>query len=528
MMCFLVLLVAVCTVSAVLFEEDRPPTYLSASVGEHAIFNCPLDFPHDIVVPYNLIWNRDGRTVFSWYGDTVTADEDYAGRVSLISSESQYGKGSVNLTSIRESDRGWYECVVFFPNRSPPTRRNGTWFHLDVKGDALLNTPPINQTTLEGGRAHFPCIIKNNSGAMVTWFKDGVELSSLEGMEGRYVVEDDGSLTIEPTDMTDPGEYLCVAQNLQGNKQTAGAFLDVQYKAKVIYSPRQVHLPYGRPGVLDCHFRANPPLTNLRWEKDGFLFDPYNVHGVFYRRNGSLYFSKVDETHEGQYTCTPINELGTQGASSPVTVIVQRPPIFTITPHNLYLRKIGDTLEMPCDAIDGSETHRPTIVWFRKDGSPLPVERMTMHNGNLTIDNLKESDRGLYQCVASNEAATITSDTELMIENVAPRAPYNVTATSDTSTVTLSWVPVFERPPLDYSVLYRLQGSSEWQSLRLVNSGITEATITGLNPGRTYELMVLSQDQHGDGMISKSILVQTKGVPEDNTSAQEYRSPLGK
>lgn len=48
-------------------------------------------------------------------------------------------------------------------------------------------------------------------------------------------------------------------------------------KAKVIYAPTEIYLPYGRPATLDCHFRSNPPLTNLRWEKDGFLFDPYNV-----------------------------------------------------------------------------------------------------------------------------------------------------------------------------------------------------------------------------------------------------------
>jgi hypothetical protein len=64
-------------------------------------------------------------------------------------------------------------------------------------------------------------------------------------------------------------------------------------KAKVVKSLSEVYLPYGRSGILDCHFLSNPPLTNIRWEKDGFLFDPYNVPGVFYRKNGSLYFTKV-------------------------------------------------------------------------------------------------------------------------------------------------------------------------------------------------------------------------------------------
>jgi Immunoglobulin I-set domain. len=80
------------------------------------------------------------------------------------------------------------------------------------------------------------------------------------------------------------------------------------------------------------------------------------------------------------------------------------------------------------------------------------MDRITIHNGNLTIENLKDSDRGLYQCVASNEAATISSDTELMIDSVAPRAPYNLSATATDNSVTLTWVPGFTRPKAEYSV----------------------------------------------------------------------------
>jgi hypothetical protein len=83
-----------------------------------------------------------------------------------------------------------------------------------------------------------------------------------------------------------------------------------------VKSLSEVYLPYGRSGILDCHFLSNPPLTNIRWEKDGFLFDPYTVPGVFYRKNGSLYFTKVLEIpkkslifyimrkSEGQSVCT--------------------------------------------------------------------------------------------------------------------------------------------------------------------------------------------------------------------------------
>lgn len=136
-------------------------------------------------------------------------------------------------------------------------------------------------------------------------------------------------------------------------------------KAKVVYAPREVFFAYGRPALLDCHYHANPPLTNLRWMKDGYLFDPYNVQGVFYRRNGSLYFSRVDESHNGQYACTPYNDLGTAGASPNINVVVRRPPVFTVKPHNLYLKKLGETVDMHCDAIDGDGVHKPIIKWSR-------------------------------------------------------------------------------------------------------------------------------------------------------------------
>lgn len=41
---------------------DRPrniPTKLSAAVGDSVVFNCPLDFPQDIEIPYILNWKKD-------------------------------------------------------------------------------------------------------------------------------------------------------------------------------------------------------------------------------------------------------------------------------------------------------------------------------------------------------------------------------------------------------------------------------------------------------------------------------------
>jgi Fibronectin type III domain. len=72
---------------------------------------------------------------------------------------------------------------------------------------------------------------------------------------------------------------------------------------------------------------------------------------------------------------------------------------------------------------------------------------------------------------------------------------------------------------------YRAVDLPEWRTLKIRSRDTSEAIITNLSPGREYELMVLSQDQHGDGMFSKSIKVVTKST--NSMDAEQFRSPAG-
>ncbi|CAH0560339.1 unnamed protein product [Brassicogethes aeneus] len=513
------------------YVDDNLPTYLTGAVGDYMIFNCEIDFPQRIPIPYKLIWRRGEEVIYSWQEGIVTESDDYVGRIHLLNrgfqQYQQYGKASINLTSIRESDAGWFECKIEYPNRNPSSRNNGTWFHLTVSGGNLLAIPPINRTVMEGDEVQFDCLPKDFS-IKIRWLKDKIPLSEYHDLVQRSWVTKENTLVIHPTDLGDYGEYECEASNDMGERQTTRAFLNVQYKAKVIYAPPEIYLPFGRPALIDCHFRANPPLTNLRWEKDGFLFDPYNIQGVFYRKNGSLYFSKVDESHTGKYSCTPYNELGTQGPSPTMNIIVQRPPVFVSTPHNLYLRKLGENIEIPCDATDGQHGHKPIIVWYRKDGSSLPVGRYSIKDGNLTITNIEEHDRGLYQCSATNKAATITAETELLVENIPSSAPYNLTAVSSPYSVHISWLAGRQRANIDFSVWYKSVDQTEWKTYPVPSIRTLEATIINLHPDTEYEFMVLCKDDNGDGLFSKSLRVWTKSEDGDKEPFKtSYMPPIG-
>jgi hypothetical protein len=279
-----------------------------------------------------------------------------------------------------------------------------------------------------------------------------------------------------------------------------------------VFAPREIYFAFGQQAILDCHFRSNPPLTNLRWEKDGFLFDPYNVRNVFYKRNGSLFFSEVDDNHGGKYQCTPFNSLGTEGPSSIINVLVQHPPEFTLKPKSVYIQKLNDSVIMHCSARDKhTDEDRSLIAWTRKDGLALPFGRYQVNGGNLTLVNVTADDRGVYICAAINEAARIETEAELMIETFSPKAPSNLTANSTKDAITIRWTQNYIRPDLKFTIWYRLSDGLEWRTHNVASSKKYESTIEHLESAREYEFMVLSQDRYNDGLFSKPYRYRTKG-----------------
>lgn len=230
--------------------------------------------------------------------------------------------------------------------------------------------------------------------------------------------------------------------------------------------------------------------------------------------NGSLLFTRVSEDHNGIYTCQPYNAKGTQGVSNPMQVVVKNPPSFSVEPEALYQRKVGETVEMHCVVTEGEGTSKPTIRWQRRDGTPLQKSRVKISNGTFTLDNLRRSDFGYYECVASNEVATIVSSTQLVIEGTQPHAPYNLTATATEFSVTLSWMPGYSGGPdykQDYTLFYREQGVTEWSTFSVTPSGSTQVTINRLSSGTIYEFQVQGKNSLGDGLMSSLSTIRTKG-----------------
>ncbi|XP_023166127.2 protein turtle isoform X2 [Drosophila hydei] len=612
--------------------------HITAILGEGVVFNCHVEFPNDHPVPYVLQWDKKGSDlpIYIWYESYPEhIEEGYKGRVSRVSQDSPFGSASLNLTSIRESDQGWYECKVVFLNRDPKQHKNGTWFHLDVHapprfsvtpediiyvnlGDSIIlncqadgtptpeilwykdanpvdpsptvgifndgtelristirhedigeytciarngegqvshtarviiaggavimdkaahaknlhtksklndvnekftiRVPPTNQTKLEGEKVIFSCEAKAMPGNVtVRWFREGSPVREVASLETRVTIRKDGSLIINPISADDSGQYLCEVTNGIGDPQSASAYLSVEYPAKVTFTPTVQYLPFRLAGVVQCYIKSNPQLLYVTWTKDKRLLEPYQMKDIVVMANGSLLFTRVNEDHQGRYSCTPYNVQGTQGDSGTMEVLVRKPPAFTVEPETLYQRKVGDSVEMHCDAVEAEGTERPTIKWQRQEGEQLSDSqrnRVKISGGNITIDNLRREDFGYYQCVVSNEVATLMAVTQLVIEGTQPHAPYNITGKATESSITLQWLPGYSggsEYKQDYTIWYREAGVNDWQTISVTPSGSTQVTINGLASGTSYEFQVVGRNVLGDGMMSKVMTVRTLG-----------------
>lgn len=101
--------------------------------------------------------------------------------------------------------------------------------------------------------------------------------------------------------------------------------------------------------------------------------------------NGSLLFTRVNQNHQGRYTCTPNNAQGTQGSSGAMEVLVRKPPSFIVEPDPLYQRKVGESVEMNCDAQEAEGTQRPTITWLRRGTYHMLCNRINEQRNKIQV-----------------------------------------------------------------------------------------------------------------------------------------------
>ncbi|XP_064396501.1 matrix-remodeling-associated protein 5-like isoform X2 [Halichondria panicea] len=228
----------------------------------------------------------------------------------------------------------------------------------------------------------------------IHWKKDGTDLNLQS--DARLTVLATGNLYITNTQLTDEGEYQCIAYNefTGATRRSIIGMLTVSYNLLTPVVPNVTITPantliksLGESAIFECTASGFPP-SEIRWEKLHSQIFPSTASVL---QSGSLVIDPVTSDEGGVYRCIARNSEGEM--YSDVRLEVKGPPDFTEEPSATVA--MGDM---------------SSLSWTVQDEGP--VKALLFHNGRLlesmssdsglsiTHALSQSSGGGVYQCIA--------------------------------------------------------------------------------------------------------------------------------
>nr|XP_033773309.1 protein turtle homolog B isoform X1 [Geotrypetes seraphini] len=467
---------------------ETPPQYVEAKEGSSIILTCTaFGNPKPIVT-----WKKEGAELAK-NGKYKVSD------------------GSLTVFSIDRDDRGAYTC------RAHSVQGEAVYTtRLLVQGPPFIVSPPENITVNISQDALFTCQAEAYPGNLTyIWYWEDENVFFKNDLKLRVRILIDGTLIIFRVKPEDAGKYTCSPSNSLGRSPSASAFLTVQYPARVVNMPAIIYVPVGIHGYIRCPVEAEPPVTMVKWNKDGRPLRIERFSGWTLLEDGSIRIEEATEESLGTYTCVPYNALGTMGQSPPARLVLKDPPYFTVLPGWEYRQEAGRELLIPCAAAGDPF---PIIAW-RKVGKPSRSKHNVLPSGSLQFKSLSKEDHGEWECVATNVVTSITASTHLTVIGTSPHAPTNIRVLVSMTSANVSWEPGYDGGfEQTFSVWYgplmkRAQfGPHDWLSLP-VPSGPNWLLVDTLEPETAYQFSVLAQNKLGTSSFSEVLTLNTLAFP---------------
>ncbi|XP_070850331.1 striated muscle preferentially expressed protein kinase [Chaetodon trifascialis] len=177
-------------------------------------------------------------------------------------------------------------------------------------------------------------------------------------------------------------------------------------------------------------------------------------------------------------------------------------PVFHIKLKDHVLLE-GEPVTLSC--LPAGSPH-PEITWM-KDRKLLEVDdriNLISHPDGrqlLTIMKSSRRDAGVYECVATNPIATITTSCTLSIACVPKRPGTPEVPQTYNNTALVLWKPADTKPPCSYILERKTEGDSNWLT---VATGVVDCyyNVTDLPAGGTFRFRVACTNKAGQGPYS--------------------------
>ncbi|XP_069045893.1 cell adhesion molecule DSCAM isoform X3 [Lepisosteus oculatus] len=372
------------------------PRKVKGSVGSQVSLSCSVSGAED----HELSWYRNGEVIHP--GNSV--------RIAGSNRETLVMEG------MAKSDGGAYQC---FARKDKMSAQDFVQVVLE-DGTPKILSAFSEKVVSPNELVSLVCNVKGTPLPTVTWTLDDEPIVKDSSHRVSQVITSEGNvlsyLNITSTHVRDGGVYRCTANNSAG-VVTYQARINVRGPAS-IRPMKNITAIAGRDTYIHCRV-IGYPYYSIKWYKNSNLL-PFNHRQGAFENNGTLKLSDVQkEVDEGEYTCNVLVQPQLSTSQS-VHVTVKVPPF--IQPFEFPRFSIGQRVFIPCVVVSGD---LPITITWQKDGRPIPASLgVTIDNidftSSLRISNLSLMHNGNYTCIASNDAAAVEHQSQLIVR-VPPR-----------------------------------------------------------------------------------------------------------
>uniref|UniRef100_A0A3B3U2D7 Protein sidekick-1-like n=1 Tax=Poecilia latipinna TaxID=48699 RepID=A0A3B3U2D7_9TELE len=393
------------------------------------------------------------------------------------------------------SDAGLYVCEVLVSNSTiKPVEARG---YLTVVEPPSLTVQPKRKIVAEIDRnIEIPCKASGVPQPRIEWYKDTVPLSKLAN--ARYKVSSAAGLTVRKVQPGDGGIFQCFARSPAGETQAHTELLVSSVAPTVLSRPFDQTVTDGDMALFTCQ-NSGAPKPAVIWRKGIIASGSVQVPRFTLLQSGSLQIQPVSIQDSGEFTCIVSNSEGTVNTTAALTVWSRT--VISVPPDDQRVIK-GTTAVLACNA-----THDPRIniryfKWYRGGVPVLPSSggRVSVQPGSLTISQTWSGDIGDYTCSVMSQAGNDSQSARLEV------IPFKVSFLLHSPLhLVLFHVPVCPSSARCHQSLISVCCclDSPWRVyLSEVDPAVSEVSVGGLTPARTYQFRLCAVNQVGRGQYS--------------------------
>ncbi|MFH0980732.1 MAG: immunoglobulin domain-containing protein, partial [Planctomycetota bacterium] len=282
--------------------------------------------------------------------------------------------------------------LLFGGNCKGEPQYSATAVTLTTYARSVFRQQPASQNICEGDPVTFSVEVGGSGPFIYEWRKDGVTIPG----------ETASSLTIDPVDVGDAGQYDVVVTNVCGSETSTAATLTVHTAPVVTEHPESLIICEGDAAAFSVQATGFPSPT-FQWRKGGVAIPGETA--------STLTIDPVEVGDAGQYDVVVTNVCGSE-TSAAATLTVYTAPAVTDDPDSLIVCA-GD---LAAFFVQATGYPSPAFQW-RKGGVDLPGETAA----SLTIDPVEVGDAGQYDVVVTNVCGSeISAAAELTVLEPGP------------------------------------------------------------------------------------------------------------